>query len=72
MIDSNIQLNILDIAKSNAAVLSSVSVPRWFKQARLIGSDDSIIVVDGEEYDIKIPNRLDPLLATNLCYVCYS
>ena len=51
------RLNILDIAKSNPVVLSSVSVPRGlYKQLRLVISDDSTIVVDGEEFDIKIPS----------------
>ena len=51
------RLNILDIAKSNPVVLSSVSVPRGlYKQLRLVISDDSTIVVDGEKFDIKIPS----------------
>ena len=51
------RLNILDIAKSNPVVLSSVSVPKGlYKQLRLVVSDDSTIVVDGEEFDIKIPS----------------
>lgn len=51
------RLNIIEISKSNPVVLSNVSVPSGtYTQIRLVIKDDSTIVVDGEEFSIKIPS----------------
>lgn len=51
------QLNIIEISKSNPVVLSNVSVPSGtYTQIRLVIKNDSTIVVDGEEFSIKIPS----------------
>ena len=56
-LDKTRSMDILAISRDDPVVLSNVAVePGIYKELRLILSDDSIIQVDGEVFDIKIPS----------------